>query len=88
MTERQRQLERELRYAKRDAALADACEDKEAFDRVSLKVRQKQENRNTLVKVNNSAVSVRRTQALGYKNTDEAIFIDRKPFEERVIFGL
>lgn len=72
LTQEQRRLEREVRYAKRDAAIADATGDKEAFDAAALRVKQKQANLNAFLKENDLNASVYRTQVVGYNRSVSA----------------
>ena len=50
LTQEQRQLEREVRYAKRKAAMYNAAGDREAFEKAALKVKQKNAQLKVFVK--------------------------------------
>lgn len=71
LTQEQRRLEREVRYAKRDAAMADATGDKEAFDAAALRVKQKQSDLSAFLKENGLNASAYRSQVVAY-NKDVA----------------
>lgn len=70
LTQEQRRMEREVRYAKRDAAMYDAAGDKEAFEKAALKVKQKNAQLKAFVKEHDSLVlRSDRTQVLGYNRS-------------------
>lgn len=50
LTQEQRRLEREVRYAKRKAAMYNAAGDREAFEKAALKVKQKNAQLKAFVK--------------------------------------
>lgn len=66
LTQEQRRLEREVRYAKRKAAMYDAAGDKEAFEKAAMKVKQKNAQLKSFVKEHDSLVlRSDRTQVFG-----------------------
>lgn len=70
LTQEQRRLEREVRYAKRKAAMYDAAGDKESFEKAALKVKQKNAQLKAFVKEHDSLVlRSDRTQVLGYNRS-------------------
>lgn len=70
LTQQQRKLERQVRYAKRDAAMYDAAGDREAFEKAALKVKQKNAQLKAFVKEHDSLVlRSDRTQVLGYNRS-------------------
>ncbi len=69
LTQEQRRLEREVRYAKRNAAMADATGDKEAFDAAALRVKRKQADLSAFLKENDLNASVYRSQVVGYNRS-------------------
>lgn len=68
-SQQQRQLEREIRYAKRDAAVAKASNDKESFDKAARSVKQTQANLDSFLSETGRAPSVARTQVVGYNRS-------------------
>lgn len=68
-SQQQRHLEREVRYAKRDAAVANASGDKESFDRAALKVKQTQTSLNDFLKQTGRNPSLTRTEVVGYNKS-------------------
>lgn len=68
-TQQQRRLERDVRYAKREAAMLDAAGDKEGFEQAALKVKRKQEALNAFTKSTGRAKHGDRTQVLGYNKS-------------------
>lgn len=69
LTQRQRQLERQVRYAKREAAMLDAAGDKDGFDQAALRVKQRQQALRDFTQANNLPMSGDRTQVLGYNRS-------------------
>lgn len=70
LTQQQRKLEREVRYAKRDAAMYDTAGDREAFEKAALKVKQKNAQLKAFVREHDSLVlRSDRTQVLGYNRS-------------------
>ena len=65
-SQKQRYLEREVRYVKRDAAMLEAAGDKEGFEMTALKVKQKQANYNAFCKETGRTKRLDRTQVLEY----------------------
>lgn len=73
LTQQQRRLEREVRYAKREAAMYNAAGDKEAFEKAALKVKQKNAQLKAFVNKHDSLVlRSDRTQVLGYNRSVSA----------------
>ncbi|MGN0747668.1 MAG: phage minor capsid protein, partial [Aristaeellaceae bacterium] len=69
LTQRQRQLERQVRYAKREAAMLDAAGDKEGFDQAALRVKQRQQALRDFAEANNLPLSGDRTQVMVYNRS-------------------
>lgn len=70
LTQRQRALERRVRYAKREAAMYDAAGDTEAFERAALKVKSATAKLKEFVGSHDSLVlRSDRTQVLGYNRS-------------------
>lgn len=69
VSQKQRQLEREVRYAKRDAAIADATKDKELFADQSRRVKAAQAKMNAFVDKNGLTVRPDRTQVPQYNKS-------------------
>ena len=69
VSQKQRQLEREVRYAKRDAAIADATKDKELFADQSRRVKAAQAKMNAFVDKNGLTVRPDRTQVPEYNKS-------------------
>ncbi len=65
-SQEQRRMERELRYAKRDAAMADAMDDPEAFDRAALRVQRKTADYQAFIDSTGRTPRLDRTATLGY----------------------
>ena len=68
-SQKQQRLERDVRYAKREAAMLDASGDKEGFEQAALKVKRKQEALNAFTKSTGRAKHSDRTQVLGYNKS-------------------
>ena len=66
LSQQQRRLEREVRYAKREAAMMDAMGDKAGFEKAAAKVKQKQENLGKFVTSTGRTARSDRTQVQGY----------------------
>ena len=66
MSQEQRALERSVREAKRDAAMAAATGDKEMFDAYAVQVKQAQDRLRTFTKENNLADREYLSQVVGY----------------------
>lgn len=68
-SQKQRALEREVRYAKRDAAMLAAEGDQEGFEKAALKVKQKQANYNAFCKETGRTKRLDRTQVFEYNKS-------------------
>lgn len=68
-SQRQRYLEREVRSAKREAAMYDAAGDTEAFEKAAVKVKQKQADYNTFCKETGRTKRLDRTQVFEYNRS-------------------
>lgn len=66
ITQAQRQLERNVRYAKRDAAMAKATGDKEAFEQAAAKVRRTEKDLRDFYDNTGRNPSLNRTRVVGY----------------------
>lgn len=70
LTQEQRKLERELRYAKREAAMLDAAGDREGFEAAALKVQARQEKLRAFVGEHESLrLEGDRVQVFGYNRS-------------------
>lgn len=70
LTQEQRKLERELRYAKREAAMLDAAGDREGFEAAALKVQARQERLRAFVDEHESLrLEGDRVQVFGYNRS-------------------
>lgn len=74
LTQKQRRMEREVRYAKREAAMLDAVGDKEGFEKAALRVKEKQAKMKAFVNEHEESLILRsdRTQVLGYNRSVSA----------------
>nr|DAN17911.1 MAG TPA: minor capsid protein [Caudoviricetes sp.] len=68
-SQKQRQLERDIRYAKRDALIADAMGDKEAFDKAAFKVKTARNAYAEFIKDTGRTERLERTQVNGYNRS-------------------
>ena len=68
-SQRQRYLEREVRSAKREAAMYDAAGDTEAFEKAAVKVKQKQAAYNAFCKETGRTKRLDRTQVFEYNKS-------------------
>lgn len=68
-SQKQRALEREVRHAKREAAMLDAAGDREAFEKAAMKVKQKQANLKAFAVETGRTLRSDRTQVLGYNRS-------------------
>ena len=69
LSQQQRRLEREVRYAKREAAMMDAMGDKAGFEKAAAKVKQKQDNLGKFISGTGRTARVDRTQVQGYNRS-------------------
>jgi len=69
LTQQQRKLERDLRYAKREAAMMDAAGDKAGFEAAAGKVDRAQSRLNAFVNSNGLTKRMDRTQVHGYNKS-------------------
>lgn len=67
--QKQRKLERDVRYAKREAAMLDAAGDKEGFEQAALTVKRKQEALNAFAKSAGLPLRSDKTQVFGYNRS-------------------
>ena len=74
LTQRHRKTERQLRYAKREAAMLDAAGDKEGFEKAARKVKQRQAKLKAFVSEHEGSLALRgdRTQEFGYNRSVSA----------------
>lgn len=74
LTQKQRRMERQVRYAKREAAMLDAAGDKEGFEKAALKVKDRQAKLKAFVNEHEESLVLRgdRTQVLGYNRSVSA----------------
>lgn len=68
-SQQQRALERDVRYAKRKAAMMEAAGDVEGFEQAAQQVKQKQANYNAFCRETGRKRRVDRTQVLGYNRS-------------------
>ena len=68
-SQKQRYLEREVRAAKREAAMYNAAGDTEAFEKAAVKVKQKQADYNTFCKETGRTKRLDRTQVFEYNRS-------------------
>ncbi len=68
LTQKQRRMEREVRYAKREAAMLDASGDKEGFEKASAKVKDQQSKLKAFVNEHDESLVLRgdRTHVYGW----------------------
>lgn len=69
LSQQQRRLEREVRYAKREAAMMDAMGDREGFEKAAAKVQRSQENLGKFVTNTGRTARSDRTQVYGYNRS-------------------
>ena len=69
LSQEQRRLEREVRYAKQKAAMLEAAGDKEGFTKESLKIKQKQAAYNAFCKQTGRTKRLDRTQVFEYNRS-------------------
>ena len=69
LSQEQRRLEREVRYAKQKAAMLEAAGDKEGFEQESLKIKQKQAAYNAFCKQTGRTKRLDRTQVFEYNRS-------------------
>ncbi|MDY4007499.1 MAG: phage minor capsid protein [Candidatus Limiplasma sp.] len=68
LTQEQRRMERQVRYAKREAAMLDAAGDKEGFEKAALRVKERQAKLKAFVNEHEESLVLRgdRTQVYGW----------------------
>ena len=69
LTQQQRKLERDVRAAKREAAMLDAAGDKEGFEKAALQVRHRQQLLKDFAEENNLYLRGDRTQVVAYNKS-------------------
>lgn len=74
LTQKQRRMERQVRYAKREAAMLEATGDKEGFEKAALRVKQRQAKLKAFVNEHGESLVLRsdRTQVFGYNRSVSA----------------
>jgi len=72
LTQQQRKLERDVRAAKREAAMLDAAGDKEGFEKAALRLKQRQQTLKDFAEENNLYLRSDRTQVHGYGRSQAA----------------
>lgn len=82
-TQAQRQLERNVRYAKRDAAMAKATGDKEAFEQAAAKVRRTEKDLRDFYDNTGRSPSLNRTRVVGYNKSVAGSVTQAAKREER-----
>ena len=69
LSQQQRRLEREVRYAKREVSMMDAMGDKAGFEKAAAKLQQKQDNLRRFTTNTGRTARVDRTQVQGYNRS-------------------
>ncbi|MBQ7844991.1 MAG: hypothetical protein IJ392_02440 [Clostridia bacterium] len=81
LTQQQRKLERDVRAAKREAAMLDAAGDKEGFEKAALRLKHRQQLLKDFAEENNLYLRSDRTQVHGYGRSQAARVRAYDPYE-------